>query len=113
MGGAILPGIRLSVEALSKNTARLPSVEIIKPRQAVGRTTIESIQSGVFYGALGAARELINRMKSEVFQNEPVVVLATGGFSGLFEKHQLYDYLLSDLVLHGLRLAHDMNHEHH
>lgn len=110
MGGAILPGMRLSVEALSRNTAKLPSVEILRPESAVGHTTIENIQSGVFFGALGAARELIARMKSEIFKEEPVVILATGGFSALFEKHQLYDYLLPDLVLHGLRLAYEINH---
>ncbi|TAL62782.1 MAG: type III pantothenate kinase, partial [Legionella sp.] len=52
LGGAILPGVRLSVEALSKNTAKLPSVEIVKVENTVGRSTTESIQSGIFYGAL-------------------------------------------------------------
>lgn len=109
LGGAILPGVRLAVDALSKNTAKLPSVDIVKVEQAVGRSTIESIQSGVFYGALGACRELITRIQQEAFPDQAVTVLATGGFASLFEKHGLYDHHLPDLVLQGVRIAAEMN----
>ncbi|PWY57438.1 type III pantothenate kinase [Legionella qingyii] len=109
MGGAILPGVRLSVDALSKNTAKLPAVEIIKTENAVGRSTIESIQSGVYYGAIGACRELIQRLNQEAFGAEKALVLATGGFASLFEKQGLYDHLVPDLVLQGIRLAALMN----
>lgn len=109
LGGAILPGVRLSVEALSKNTAKLPSVEIVKVETSVGRSTIESIQSGVFYGALGACRELINRISVESFAGKKALVLATGGFASLFDNHELYDHLIPDLVLQGIRLAAGMN----
>ncbi|MFJ1267045.1 type III pantothenate kinase [Legionella lytica] len=109
LGGAILPGVRLSVDALSKNTAKLPAVEIIKIDNAVGRSTIESIQSGVYHGALGACRELIQRMKQEAFGTNKSLVLATGGFASLFDKHDLYDHLVPDLVLQGIRLAALMN----
>ncbi|AUH72117.1 pantothenate kinase [Legionella sainthelensi] len=109
MGGAILPGVRLSVDALSKNTAKLPAVEIIKIENSIGRSTIESIQSGVYYGVLGACRELIQRMIKEVFGAEKTLILATGGFASLFEKQGLYDYLVPDLVLQGIRLAALMN----
>lgn len=109
LGGAILPGVRLSVDALATKTAKLPSVEIIKVDQVVGRSTIESIQSGVFYGALGACRELIDRIKTEIFAEEEVSVLATGGFASLFEKHEIYDQLVPDLVLQGIRLAAELN----
>ena len=109
LGGAILPGVRLAVDALSKNTAKLPAVDIVKVEQAVGRSTIESIQSGVFYGALGACRELIGRIKQEAFPGQPVLVLATGGFASLFEKHGLYDHHLPDLVLQGVRIAAELN----
>ncbi len=110
LGGAILPGVRLAVDALSNKTAKLPAVEIIKVDDAVGRSTIESIQSGVFYGALGACRELIQRIQHEAFAHEPVLVLATGGFASLFDKQALYDHHLPDLVLQGIRLAAEMNH---
>ncbi len=111
LGGVILPGVRLAVDALSNNTAKLPSVEIIKVDQVVGRSTIESIQSGVFYGALGACRELIQRIKKEAFRDEDVLVLATGGFASLFDKQGIYDQHLPDLVLQGVRLAAEMNKE--
>lgn len=110
MGGAILPGVRLSVDALSKNTAKLPAVEIIKIENTVGRSTIESIQSGVYYGVLGACRELIQRMNQEAFGSDKALVLATGGFASLFDRHDLYDHLVPDLVLQGIRLAALMNH---
>lgn len=109
LGGALLPGVRLSVDALSTNTAKLPTVEIVKMENVVGRTTIESIQAGVFYGVSGACRELIQRISQEVFADEEVVVLATGGFASLFDKQGLYDHLVPDLVLQGIRLASIMN----
>jgi type III pantothenate kinase len=109
LGGSILPGVRLSVEALSKNTARLPSVEILKLDHVVGRSTIESIQSGVYFGALGACKELIQRINKEAFSNQPSLVLATGGFASLFDNQNLYDHLVPDLVLQGVRLAALMN----
>ncbi len=109
LGGAILPGVRLAADALSSNTAKLPAVDIVKVEQAIGRSTIESIQSGVFYGALGACRELIARIKQEAFAGQDVLILATGGFASLFEKHDLYDHHLPDLVLHGIRIASEIN----
>jgi len=110
LGGAIIPGVRLSVDALSQNTAKLPSVEIIKVENTVGRSTIESIQSGVFYGVLGSCRELIRRINEEVFDGNKAVVLATGGFASLFDTQDIYDHLIPDLVLQGVRLAVQMNH---
>ena len=109
LGGAILPGVRLSVDALSNNTAKLPSVEIIKTDHVIGRSTIESIQSGVYYGVLGACRELIQRINQEAFSESKYLVLATGGFASLFDKQGLYDHLVPDLVLQGIRLAAQMN----
>jgi type III pantothenate kinase len=109
LGGVILPGMRLFVEALSKNTAKLPTVEIVKIQNVIGRSTIESIQSGVYYGVLGAARELISRMQQEVFADKRVIIVATGGFASLFDKQDLYDQLAPDLVLQGIRLAALMN----
>lgn len=105
LGGAILPGMWLSVDALARNTAKLPSVEIVKMDHAVGRNTVENIQSGVFYGVLGACKELISQIKREAFPEKEGLVLATGGFASLFEQQHIYDHLLPDLVLEGLRLA--------
>ena len=110
LGGVIIPGVRLSVDALSHNTAKLPVVEIVKTDQVVGRSTIESIQSGIFYGVVGACREIIQQIKTQLFKDEPVLVLATGGFASLFEEQKIYDLLLPDLVLQGIRLATLLNH---
>jgi type III pantothenate kinase len=109
LGGAILPGIKLAVDALSNNTAKLPAVDIVRVKQVIGRSTVESIQSGVYFGALGAVREIIQRMKAQLVSEQDVLVLATGGFSALFEQEKLYDHVLPDLVLEGLFLASKMN----
>lgn len=110
LGGSILPGVRLSSEALAKNTAKLPTVDIVKMQQPIGRSTIESIQSGLFFGNIGACRELITHIQKEAFQNAPVTIIATGGFAHLFEDANLYHHLLPDLVLDGIRLAYTYNH---
>lgn len=110
LGGAILPGVRLSMQALSTHTAKLPAVDIVRVEQVIGRSTVESIQSGIYFGALGAVKEIVNRVKQQQFPHEEVLVLATGGFAALFENENIYDYLLPDLVLEGLRLALNMNH---
>lgn len=109
LGGAILPGMSLAVDALATKTAKLPTVEIVRPERAIGRSTIESIQTGIYYGILGACRELIQQIKKESFQNQSVLVLATGGFAALFEKQGIYDHLIPDLVLQGVRLAAQLN----
>lgn len=108
-GGAILPGLRLAVEALSVNTAKLPTVEILKCEHALGHSTIESIQSGIFFGTVGACRELIGRFKRDVFDDDNSLVIATGGFASLFDQQSIYDIHLPDLVLQGIRLASEMN----
>lgn len=109
LGGAILPGLRLSMDALSSNTAKLPSVDIVRVHEVVGRSTVESIQSGVYFGALGTVRELVRQVKIQHFPEQTLLVLATGGFAGLFEQEKVFDYVLPDLVLEGLRLAALMN----
>ena len=109
LGGAIMPGLRLAMESLQNHAAKLPSVEILKPCDVVGRSTIESIQSGLYMSTLGACRELIKQIKQEVFSNEPSKVIATGGFASLFDGLNLYDINLPDLVLEGLRIALEQN----
>jgi type III pantothenate kinase len=109
LGGTILPGVRIAVEALTNNTAKLPSVEIVKVEQAIGRSTIESIQSGIYFGALGSCRDISKRIQDEAFTNQEVLVLATGGFASLFENQKLFDFIVPDLVLHGIQLAAELN----
>jgi type III pantothenate kinase len=115
LGGVILAGMRISMEALGTRTAKLPQVEIVRvdPKNILGRSTIESIQSGLYFGTLGMIKELNERLTEECFddpkgQGKPIVI-ATGGFSGLFERTGLFDAIIPDLVLRGLNLALKMN----
>lgn len=111
LGGAILPGVRISMSALETNTSKLPTVEIIPVDNALGRSTIEGIQSGLFYGAIGAAKELTSRLRTEAFGNKPVRIIATGGFASMFSDAGIFDEEIPDLVLKGLFLAHHLNYE--
>ena len=97
------------MEALESRTAKLPSVEILKPDYACGRSTIESIQSGLYYSHLGAMKELIDRYQKEIFQGKKPFVIGTGGFSRLFQGTGIFDAELPDLVLYGLLIALRMN----
>ncbi|MBR5097016.1 MAG: type III pantothenate kinase, partial [Treponema sp.] len=107
--GAILPGASMSVHALSEGTAQLPSVEVVQPKNVCGSSTIEAIQSGVFYGQAGAIRELVSKMEEKVFGGERAFVIGTGGFSRSFEGAGLFDLVLPDLVLQGLKIALELN----
>jgi type III pantothenate kinase len=110
LGGVILPGLRIAMEALEKNTARLPTVEIVPPADGVmGRSTVESIQSGLFFGTREMVAGLTRRLRQEAFGDAPALVIGTGGFARLFEREGLFDTLIPDLVLLGLARALDMN----
>ena len=109
LGGIILPGIRISMEALEKNTARLPNVEILPATELVGRSTVEGIQSGLYFGTRAVVRELTREIRDQVFGGEAPLVIGTGGFSRLFERDRLFDALLPDLILVGLERALALN----
>jgi type III pantothenate kinase len=107
LGGSILPGMRLGMESLRSNTAKLMEVDIEAPSSFIGRTTRESIQSGLYFGQLGALKELINGTKQESFPDEAPLIIGTGGFSQLFKNKSLFDVILPDLVLQGLCKAYE------
>lgn len=109
LGGTILAGLRIQMEALESKTARLPSVEITTPEGALGRGTIESIQNGLYFGHVGAMREIIGRFQKEIFGGEKPFVIGTGGFSRLFESEKIFDVEIPDLVLFGMLEAYQMN----
>ena len=102
LGGNIIPGVRLAMEALEAKTAQLPSVEIVPPASAFGRSTIESIQAGLYWSNVGMMRELVSRITAEVFSEEAPLVIGTGGFAQLFSREKLFDHLVPDLILTGL-----------
>ena len=109
LGGIILAGPRIAMEALEMNTARLPTVEIVPATELVGRSTVESIQSGLYFGTRAAVKGLTHEIREEVFRGNPVVVIGTGGLSRLFEHEKVFDVLLPDLVLLGLECALALN----
>lgn len=111
LGGAILPGLGISAEMLSSRTARLPSVEIARPAGALGRSTVESIQAGLYHGHAGAIRELIGQLTKEAFAGDRPAVIGTGGFARMFEAEGLFDEVVPELVLYGLKHAERLNRE--
>jgi len=105
LGGIITPGLHTSMSALEANTARLPAVEIVRPAEVLGRTTIESIQSGLYFGTLATVRSLIASITERHFAEAAPVVVGTGGFGRLFEEEKLFDAFVPELSLIGLRRA--------
>ncbi|MEO5958005.1 MAG: type III pantothenate kinase [Opitutaceae bacterium] len=111
LGGTILPGIGISVETLAGRTAKLPTVEIARPATALGRSTIESIQAGVYHGHVGAIRHLVTELAREAFSGERPFVVGTGGFARLLEPEKLFDEIVPELVLLGLKHVERINRE--
>jgi type III pantothenate kinase len=109
LGGSIVAGLKLSMESLESKTSKLPSVEITSMNEALGRGTIESIQSGLYFGHVGIIRELCGRLRQECFPDEKPMVIGTGGFAYLFEKEKVFDAIIPDLVLKGLINALKLN----
>lgn len=109
LGGSIVAGLRLCMEALESQTAKLPSVEIVPAKEALGRSTVESIQSGLYFSHVGAIKEITRRISEECFDGETPFIIGTGGFSSLFEKEKIFNVTQPDLVLKGLLLALKMN----
>lgn len=108
LGGAIMPGIEMAAEALVRGTARLPRVSLTEPSRAIGRTTAESIQSGLMHGYLGAIHTLVERSREEIGMACPVV--ATGGDALNLRAHLPFLQAVEpDLTLYGLRQIYGIN----
>jgi len=110
LGGLIMPGLRISMEALASRTAKLPRVEIAKPPELVGKSTVDSIQSGLYYSNLLAIKGIAAKIKNDYFTDEALVI-GTGGFSKLFEDAGVFDRIIPDLVLLGIAAAVQLNKE--
>ena len=109
MGGNILPGVRLSMEALQMRTAQLPSVEIKPVHTALGTSTVESIQSGLYWSNVGMLKEIVSRITEQEFSSELPLVVGTGGFVHLFDRQKIFDHVVDDLILVGLLEINGLN----
>jgi type III pantothenate kinase len=111
-GGAIAPGIMISLEALFERASKLPRVELVQPKNLVGKSTVHAMQSGIIYGYVSLVDGIVKRMKEEV-KTIPYVI-ATGGLSTLiFRQSETIDEVDDLLTLEGLRLLHERNKDHH
>lgn len=112
LGGAIAPGMKISMQSLEERTAKLPKVEIIKPTRTCGKTTIESIQSGLYFGTLGMVKEITQSITKQNFKGEKPLIIGTGGFAGLYRDSGVFDEIIPDLVLDGIYIAQQLNISH-
>lgn len=103
LGGAIAPGVNLSIEALHAAAARLPRIGIGRPGPVIGKATVPAMQSGIFWGYVGLVEGLVARISAEC--GHPLKVIATGGLAPLFaEGTSVFQHIEPDLTLDGLRL---------
>lgn len=108
LGGAIAPGIQIAAEALYLKTAKLPRIEIAKSKRAIGRTTVASMQSGLYFGYIGLVANIVKAIQGEL--GEECSVVATGGLSSLiWGEIDVFSHQSPFLVLEGLRIIYERN----
>lgn len=104
-GGVIAPGIRLSIEALTKRAAKLPQISIEKPDRVIGKNTLEAMQSGMYWGYIGLIEGILNRLNAEMAATPKVI--ATGGLAPLYaQSTKMIDVVDDHLILKGLYEIH-------
>ena len=112
LGGALAPGIEISVDALAARAAQLRKVELIRPKNAIGKNTVEALQSGTIFGFAGQVDRLVEKITAELalsYDHAPTVI-ATGGLAPLvIDVSESIDEYEPDLTLIGLRLIHEKN----
>lgn len=109
LGGALAPGIEISIDALAARAAQLRKVELVKPRNVIGKNTVEALQSGAIYGFAGQVDGLVDRITEELGQ-EVKAVIATGGLAGIVvPESATITHHEPDLTLIGLRLMFERN----
>ena len=107
-GVIIYPGVMVSFDALTERTAQLPRISFDEPRQVIGTTSVDSMQSGLIYGSAAVVDGLIDRIEEEL--GEPCTVVATGGLSSRIVSHCRHRVVSDeDLLLDGLRILYEKN----
>lgn len=108
LGGALAPGIEISLDALAQRAAQLRKVELVRPRSAIGKNTVEALQSGALYGFAGQVDGLVDRICEEL--GEVTAVVATGGLAPIVvPESRTITHYEPDLTLIGLRLVFEKN----
>ena len=110
LGGVICPGVDISADALFQRAARLPRVEVSRPPDLIGRTTVASMQSGLFYGHMAMVEGIVGRLRAALRDEGEAVCVATGGLAGAFAAEtEVIDKVNLDLTLTGLQLVWERN----
>ena len=110
VGGVIAPGLEAMTNFLYQRTALLPRLSLKEPRRAVGKSTIEAMQSGAIFGYRGLVREILTRIKAEQFSRKKAAIVATGGYARLIASHvPEVAAIHPHLTLEGLRIVGNLN----
>jgi type III pantothenate kinase len=110
LGGVICPGVGISADALFQRAARLPRVDVRKPPSVVGRTTVTSMQSGLFFGYVSMVDGIVARMRAELDGGDRALCVATGGLAEMIAAETTtIQRVEPDLTLTGLRLVWERN----
>ena len=108
LGGAIAPGFHISAEALFRETSKLPRVEVTRPRRAIGKNTVASMQAGIYYGYISLVEETVRRIAAELTFVPKVI--STGGIARLFEQDATVIEAVDELLtLRGLKILYERN----
>jgi type III pantothenate kinase len=108
LGGVLVPGVEISLAALTSRGAKLPTIDLLPPRTVIGKSTVDAIRSGVIYGFAGAIDGILGRLLDEL--GDETDVIATGGLAGAIVPFTEHIAEIDDLLtLTGLRLLYERN----